>query len=105
VITTYHGIDGGCPEGGGPYGMPDRIHAGLMGWAKHGVLPGSFVTACLVNDFMEACCRADDETVLCLRDIAKFIYNELPSPCHGSNEAVREWRERCEKRRQVEVAP
>ena len=52
---------------------------------------GSFVTACLENDFGQAACRADHTNYPALRRIAQFIHNDLPGNCHGSRAAVAAW--------------
>ena len=53
--------------------------------------PGSFIHAVLANDFMKAVSKADDVNIHCLRDIMLYVYNNIPSICWGSPEAVEEW--------------
>lgn len=82
--------------------LPESIYRGLRNWMERGDC-GGFLRACLANDFTAAVCRADDESLACLRPIAKFIHNEMPSNCHGSKEAVDAWRNEKRGARQVEI--
>jgi hypothetical protein len=40
---------------------------------------------------MESFGRADIENKATLFEICSYVYNELPSSCHGSPEIVKEW--------------
>ena len=60
-------------------------------YVSEGVPPGVFLTAVLSNDLMEALGRADRENRETLYDICGYIYNEIPSACHGSPEKVKGW--------------
>ena len=53
--------------------------------------PGDFVRAVLSNNLMEAFMRADDINMHCMKDIMKYVYNDIPSTCHGSAEIVDLW--------------
>lgn len=63
----------------------------LDSYARHGQPTGGFLRACLENDLMEACGRADTFNKVILHVIASYIYNELPANCHGSRERVESW--------------
>jgi len=54
----------------------------LACYAMTGEMPGHFLTACLSNNLLEACTRADSENIKYLPEIVRFIYNNLPS-CHA----------------------
>lgn len=71
--------------------MTYAVREALDRYGRTGEPTGSFVRACLENNFTEAACRADASNVLCLDEIAKYIHNELPSRCHGSREIVAAW--------------
>lgn len=73
--------------------MKSEIKESLDRYAEHGVPTGSFLRAVLCNDLTEAVCRADPENLDCLKEIAQYVYNELPSLCHGSTERVKQWTE------------
>lgn len=55
---------------------------------------GDFLRAVLENNLMEALGRADLGNRITIFEICQYIYNELPSPCHGSPEKVQAWLER-----------
>ncbi len=76
--------------------IPPYLLSHLEAWVDDRIPPGSFLTAVLCNDLMNAVGRADESSILCLKDICSFVYNEMPFNCHGSNEVVRKWRERKE---------
>lgn len=71
--------------------VPDGVRESLTDYAGHRVEPGGFLRAVLANDLMEAVGRADEYNLASLAAICGFIYSELPSPCHGSYEAVAAW--------------
>lgn len=71
--------------------MPEAIYRGLVNYLEHGEC-GGFIAACLANDLTAAVCRADEESLECIRPIVKFIHNEMPSLCHGNKQLVHEWR-------------
>jgi len=68
----------------------DIIEA-LCRYAYARIPTGHFLCAVLENNLMEAVGRADEDGQRTLPDIARFIYNELPAPCHGSPQKVRTW--------------
>lgn len=63
----------------------------LDNFVKFGWRPGSFCQAVLENNLMEAFARADQENRAALFYICEYVYNELPSGCHGSPENVELW--------------
>ena len=52
---------------------------------------GGFLNAILTNNLLESCARADEWNKAALFDILSFCYNEIPSPCWKSKQAVQEW--------------
>lgn len=60
-------------------------------YVKHGLEPGGFITAVLANDLMSALGRADTENRQDIFEIAQYVYNKIPSGCHGSYEKVDKW--------------
>jgi len=63
----------------------------INNYVKIGLPPGSFVQAVLENNLMEAFGRADGGNRLSLFSICEYVYNEIPSACHGSPEKVKAW--------------
>ena len=74
--------------------IPELVKESLDRYAKDKIPTGDFLRACLANDLMEAVGRADIINMRHLQDIASYIYNEIPSSCHGSYDIVREWLKR-----------
>jgi hypothetical protein len=73
-----------------------NIRRALDGWAD-GSHPyvGDFLRAVLENNLTEAFGRADEYNLRTLHAIVAYVYNELPSPSHGSPEKVRTWQAEC----------
>lgn len=71
-------------------GIPHYMHEGVILYVEKGIKPGSFLTAILSNDFMEACRRADDNNAACMFEYGRVLYS-APIGCHGSPEKVRDW--------------
>lgn len=71
--------------------IPVSILVGLQNYVFGHREVGSFLNACLCNDFVNAVCRADSESLEGIKQIAHFIHNEIPSACHGSPQDVSHW--------------
>lgn len=68
------------------------IMEGIEMYVKHGIKPGSFLTAVLKNDLLTAVKQADYINMKIIPVIVSYIYNEVaPSTCWGSTEAVEKW--------------
>ena len=74
--------------------MKPETKDGLLRYAKEGIPTGGFLRAVLENDLMEAFARADRQNTDDMEEIVSFVYNDLPSACHGSPEIVKKWLER-----------
>jgi hypothetical protein len=73
--------------------VPEEVIDALIAYGRDRKDPESiFLFYCLANDFCNAVCSYSGKKSLVLRGIAKFIFNELPSMCWGSETAVRRWR-------------
>lgn len=72
-------------------GVPEGLVDGLCLYVVHGIIPGSFLTAVLSNDLMEAFARADLTSRAGMFQIVSFLYNECPSASWGSKEKLLEW--------------
>lgn len=79
-------------NGNSPYcGMKESTLQTINDYVEKGWEPGGFTTAVLANDLMMAFCRADEENRHSLFQICNYVYNEIPSSCHGSYEVVESW--------------
>jgi len=76
---------------GSQLGIPIEVKATIDRYVKDKIPPGSFVRAVLANDFLEAVGRADVHNQRHLVSIAAYIYNNIPSNCHGSYKIVNAW--------------
>lgn len=73
------------------HSVPSHLHEGLVRYIVHQRLPGSFLRAVLRNDLHEAVALADEVSVLGLREIGLFLYNDAPAECWGNDVKVRNW--------------
>lgn len=71
--------------------LPEHTKNDIDNYVSKKYPPGDFLYAVLTNDLFEAVARADDINLYSLIDIIKYIYNDVPSTCWGSPEAVAEW--------------
>jgi len=54
---------------------------------------GGFLQAVIENDLLGAVGRADSRNVMQLQAIAAYVYNDMPSVCHGSPALYAAWLE------------
>ncbi len=74
--------------------MKQTTQETIDNYVKYGFEPGGFVTAVLANDLMGALARADEQNRADIYEIAIYIYNNIPSGCHGSYKKVDLWLEK-----------
>lgn len=72
-------------------GVPVSLHNGLTEYVAGRRPTGSFLRACLMNDFKDACVRADDQNGPHLVAIARFLVFYVPSTAWGSPAIVEAW--------------
>lgn len=70
---------------------PEGLRGEMQRYIEHGIRPGSFLMACLVNRFAEAVILADEENLARIRDIAQFLHNEVPMSLWGDARRVTNW--------------
>ena len=71
--------------------LPDHLVNSLELYKSDGIMPGSFLTACLENNLVQAFARADQVNQYLLHDIARYLYNEMPFNSWGDRKTVSEW--------------
>jgi hypothetical protein len=71
--------------------IPSNTQSGLERYIEKRIMPGGFLTAVLSNDLMGAVAHADSGNIHALPLIARFVYNRLPSTCHGSIQKMNNW--------------
>ncbi len=71
--------------------MKEETKEELDRYVSHKIRTGSFLQAVLENNLMEAFARADDENVVGMYDIVKYVYNNVPIACYGSPAKIQAW--------------
>ena len=71
--------------------LPTGLQGGMQRYIEDGYPVGHFLTAVLSNDLLGAVSRADDTNIKVLPEIVRWIYNEAPVNCWGSEKKVRTW--------------
>ena len=71
--------------------IDEKLKEGLDRYVEDGILPGSFLQGVLRNNFCDAVLHADATNSINLKQIALYVYWEIPHPCWGSRKKVEEW--------------
>lgn len=71
--------------------LPGYIYKALVQYVDKAVPTECFLSAVLENDLLTALLHASEFERRILFEICMFVYNELPSGCHGTPEAVEAW--------------
>jgi hypothetical protein len=71
--------------------MKDNTKQELLRYKEHGIPPGDFLYAVLTNNLLAAFGCADEQNALDMREIAMFVYDNLPAGCHGTRQRVADW--------------
>ena len=83
--------------------IPLDTRESIDAYVSEGLETGGFLRAVLENNLMEAMGRADAHNLEALPHICAYVYNEIPSACHGAPSIVRAWLERKAKEREVKT--
>jgi len=75
------------------YEITDTTKSAFENYFLRGLPPGSFVTAVICNNFVDACRNADYWNIEedRLAHIAKWLYNNAPAEAWGSRSAYNDW--------------
>lgn len=73
------------------FDVPDHTKKSFEDYIIHGIPPGSFMYAVLLNDFVFAASRADSINAKSLPYIARWLINVPPRECWGSKESINNW--------------
>jgi hypothetical protein len=76
--------------------ISEHMMEALQRYIQKRIRPGGFLTAVLANDLQAAVARADSDNLPNIPAFAAYLYNEVPSNCHGSYEIVASWLEQRE---------
>lgn len=74
-----------------PHGLPVRFYETLRHYLGARRQPGSFMTAVLSNDLVEAVGHGDDVALSNLKRLVQFIYCHVPGKAWGSKTKVEAW--------------
>ena len=71
--------------------MKDNTKQDLLNYKEHGIPMGDFLYAVLTNDLLSAFMCADEQNAMDMREIALFVYENLPAISHGTPQRVKNW--------------
>lgn len=74
-----------------PVGVPEGIFGGIKHYVLYGLHPGSCLEAILSNKLLQSFETADEHTQTYMFEILKYIYNETPMGCWGSEVKYYAW--------------
>jgi len=71
--------------------LPEHMQEGARLYIENKIPPGSFLTAVLENNLVDAFGKADEINLARLRDWTMWLYWECPRQAWGSREKVDAW--------------
>ena len=72
---------------------PAAVLAAINRWVQYRDYPGNFVTRLLCNDLIGTVQSADPHALAAMPIILRYLHNEVPTQCYGSEDKVNEWGE------------
>jgi len=72
--------------------LPEGLRDGMKRYIESGIGVGHFLDGVLSNDLFAAVSRADGTNSKLLPEIVRWVYNEAPMSCWGSEAKVKAWR-------------
>lgn len=72
-------------------GIPGYMHTAILEYVVEGHPTGDFLRSLFSNDLMRTYGHADGTNKAVIDRYVRFLYNDLPSDCHGSAQIVSEW--------------
>ena len=70
---------------------PVKVLAAIHRWVEYRDYPGGFVTRLLCNDLVGTMRAADPQSLAALPIILRYLHNEVPALCWGSEDKVTAW--------------
>ena len=71
--------------------IPAHMIGAIQRYLNHGISPGGFLKAVIINDLEQSVSRADAENIKLLPAYVAYFYNECPNSCWGSVEKYNNW--------------
>ena len=72
---------------------PVDVLAAINRWVEYRDYPGSFVMRVLCNDLIGTVRSSDEHSLAALPIILRYLHNEVPTECYGSEDKVTAWGE------------
>lgn len=63
----------------------------LIAYKEYGIRTCPFLYAVLCNNLIDAICRADEENARDLKEIIRYVNDQLPWGCWGGPERINAW--------------
>ena len=70
---------------------PADVLAAIQRWVQYRDYPGSFVCRLLCNDLIGTYRAADEASLAALPTILRYLHNEVPTNCYGSEAKFSAW--------------
>jgi hypothetical protein len=70
---------------------PADVLAAINRWSEYRDYPGSFVMRMLCNDLIGTIRAADPQSLAALPILLRYLHNEVPTQCYGSEDKVTAW--------------
>jgi hypothetical protein len=70
---------------------PVKVLAAINRWVEYRDYPGGFVTRLLCNDLVGTMRAADEQSLAALPTLLRYLHNEVPALCYGSEDKVTTW--------------
>ena len=71
--------------------IPEGMMPGIERYVEYGVRPGSFLTAIIENNLVQAVGQADEENMQNIPAFVDYFYNMAPLACWGSPAKMQAW--------------
>ncbi len=71
--------------------VPPHLREGLREYIQRGHLPGDYLQAVIANDLNEALSRGDETSLIFLRVLTTWLYNDAPGGSWGSRAIMSAW--------------
>lgn len=63
----------------------------LERYRDYGIATGDFLFSVMINNLSRTIAHADEQNLADLVEIVRFVYNDMPSGCWGTEDKVRDW--------------
>jgi hypothetical protein len=70
---------------------PVKVLAAINRWVGYRDYPGGFVSRLLCNDLIGTVRSADEASLAALPILLRYLHNEVPTQCYGSEDKVTAW--------------